>query len=137
MDYLQNPRLIIPLIAICILIVGLVCYFVFRKKDTVDNSQTQIEPVQDDNAFTDIYPFTNDFTPIDAPEPDENNEDFGMYTGALDTWLEHHPSGSSVDRYTTNKKKKVLDISSVNNPVPQKEETEISEANFSDFITHN
>jgi hypothetical protein len=30
----------------------------------------------------------------------DDDESFGMYESALESWLSHHPSGSSVDRYT-------------------------------------
>ncbi len=43
---------------------------------------------------------------------DEEDEQFGMYGSSLSSWLSHHPSGSSVDRYMRNGKQ---NVSSVNN----------------------
>jgi len=48
----------------------------------------------------------------------ESGEKFGMYTGALDSWLSTH-SQPSVDRYTKNSTVVVKDVHSVNNAVPQ------------------
>jgi len=81
-----------------------------------------VNPEQSESRFES----NKDFTFIDGvTELDDDDENFGMYTGALDSWLysHSHPSASNVNRYT---KKNVLiqNAHSINNAVPQDQITD-------------
>lgn len=93
-------------------IIILVMYLLFKKKQP-----KKLPDKKEDYDNTTIHdlPFPNQYTYLDFP--DQKNEEFGMYTGALDSWLQHHPSNISVNRYTTDKKQQIKNVNSVNNVI--------------------
>lgn len=71
----------------------------------------------------------SDESESDNNEEDDNDDDtFGMYDSSLSSWLNQHPSGSSVDRYTRHNKQQIQNVSSVNNAMPPPS---------TDYITYN
>ena len=81
------------------------------------NANNNIPLINDANQTT-LIP-DDGITDIDSIiSAEDSNEDFGMQTGALASWLKTHPSASSVNRYTKKELPIVHNINSFNNAVP-------------------
>ncbi len=106
MAWFNNPSIWLVITLIMIIIVVLICWFVPKC------TSKPVEPTGEETVADNVVTYIDDGeTILDIEE--EDDEQFGMYSSALSSWLAHHPSGSSVERYTRPSKQQIQPSSPV------------------------
>nr|QBK87192.1 MAG: hypothetical protein LCMAC201_00940 [Marseillevirus LCMAC201] len=99
---------------------------------SVDDGETISEVSVDDGETISEVSVDDGETILDIEEEDEK---FGMYSSALSSWLAHHPSGSSVERYTRPSKQQIQSASPVlTDYIPYDEDHRLQNPQFSNHI---
>ena len=112
MAWFKNP--IVWLVMIGVLVITVVMIFGILPKKHIPQQPIPFEPVEEDTmSVADIDDGETQL--LDISQADE---DFGMYESSLSSWLSHHPSGSSVDRYMRHGKQQIHNVSSLNTAIP-------------------
>jgi hypothetical protein len=111
MAWFKNP--IVWLVIIGVLVITVVMIFSMLPKKNIPQPIPS-KPIEADTmSVADIDDGETQLLDIS-----QGGEDFGMYESSLSSWLSHHPSGSSVNRYMRHGKKQIHNVSSINTAMP-------------------